>query len=94
MHAKFVPFIEGEHCADDQDAPGALVVMRPRPDLAPGIAGDESWNSALKDVFFALARSTHSLPRTLRRWVMPRRGVPFRPWRRPLRMRKLSTVSV
>src|SRR5579871_1911504 len=41
MQAELVPLPERDHGADHQHPPRALVEMRPRPDLAPGVAGDE-----------------------------------------------------
>jgi hypothetical protein len=41
VHPELFPFVEREHGADHQDAARALVVMRARPDLAPGRARDE-----------------------------------------------------
>src|SRR5665213_1579052 len=41
MQAEFVPLTERDHGAEHQHAACALVVMRPRPHLAPGIAGDQ-----------------------------------------------------
>src|SRR6266511_3692457 len=41
LHAKLLPPADRHHGANDQHAAGALVEMRPRPDLAPGAAGDE-----------------------------------------------------
>ena len=41
MQAEFVPLPERDHGADHQHAPGAMVEMRPGPDIAPGIARDQ-----------------------------------------------------
>src|SRR5579871_1067954 len=41
MQAELVPLPERDHGADHQHPPRALVEMRPRPDLAPGVTGDE-----------------------------------------------------
>ena len=41
VQPEFVPLAERDHGADHEHAAGAFVVMRPRPDLAPGVAGDE-----------------------------------------------------
>src|SRR4051795_11908182 len=41
MQAEFVPLAEGYHGADHEHAAGAMVEMRPGPDVAPGIARDQ-----------------------------------------------------
>ena len=41
MQAKLVPLAERDHGADDKHAAGAVVEMRPGPDIAPGIARDQ-----------------------------------------------------
>src|SRR5690349_11274661 len=41
MQLELVPLAQREQRADDEDAPRALVEMRPGPDLAPGIARDQ-----------------------------------------------------
>ena len=40
VQLELLPAAEREHGADHQDAPGAVVEMRPGPDVAPGAAGD------------------------------------------------------
>ena len=40
VQAEFVPLSERNHGADHQHPSGALVEMRPGPDLAPGVARD------------------------------------------------------
>src|SRR3954468_20584817 len=40
MQAEFIPLPKRNHGADHQHPPRALVEMRPRPDLAPGVARD------------------------------------------------------
>src|SRR5258708_2123526 len=41
MQLELVPLPERDQGADHEHAPRALVEMRPGPDLAPGIAGDQ-----------------------------------------------------
>jgi hypothetical protein len=41
VQAKLIPLTQGNHSADHQHPPGALVEMRPGPDLAPRVAGDQ-----------------------------------------------------
>src|SRR5580698_3306490 len=41
MQAEFIPLTEREHCADHEHPAGAVVEMRPGPDLAPGVARDQ-----------------------------------------------------
>src|SRR6516225_11803528 len=41
MQAKFVPLTERDQGADDKHAAHTLVEMRSRPDLAPGVTGDQ-----------------------------------------------------
>src|SRR5580698_2142747 len=41
MQAEFIPLTEREHGADHGHPAGAVVEMRPGPDLAPGVARDQ-----------------------------------------------------
>src|SRR6185436_16327507 len=41
VHTELLPPADRHHRANDENAPGALLEMRPRPDLAPGTAGNE-----------------------------------------------------
>src|SRR5262245_4178589 len=41
MQAEFIPLSERHHGADHEHPAGAVVEMRPGPDIAPGIAGDQ-----------------------------------------------------
>ncbi len=41
MQAEFIPLAERHHGADHKHAAGAVVEMRPGPDVAPGITGDQ-----------------------------------------------------
>src|ERR1700744_6173655 len=41
MQAELVPLAERHHGADDEYPPRAVIEMRSRPDLAPGVTGDE-----------------------------------------------------
>jgi len=41
VKAEFIPLTERDHGADYQHPPGALVEMRPGPDFAPRMAGDQ-----------------------------------------------------
>ncbi|AHY52699.1 hypothetical protein BJS_08904 [Bradyrhizobium japonicum SEMIA 5079] len=50
MQAEFVPLPQCDHGADHEHAPGALVEMRPRPDLAPGVARDHVLEVGVKGI--------------------------------------------
>ena len=39
MHSELLPLVEREHRANNQDAARPLVIVRPRPDFAPGSSG-------------------------------------------------------
>src|SRR5262245_4512038 len=98
VHAELLPFIQGEHGADDQDATRALVVMGPGPNLAPGHACYDVLNFLIEGGF---PRASAVDPRMAEHLAAPGHAaliallvVHVRSFGRSYPRRKLSTISV
>jgi hypothetical protein len=75
VHLQFFQAAQRDEGGQGDTAACPAVETGASPDLTPGVAGDDSWKSAVNPVVRATAASTWSSPSTSRRTCMPRSWV-------------------